>query len=162
MHDNIHDLSKARPGRSASASRPVSAQEAVAQLTSCLCLVRPVGMTEQEAEDWLSVALGEVLHYPRSVFVTAAAHARRTCTHHAQIVPAIIRHCEEAAPSADPLVKAVAGVPAYSPGTALPAPAKRRLTQADVDSMSPELIGIGLICGALVRDGDGNVILNPE
>jgi hypothetical protein len=31
------------------------------------------------------------------------------------------------------------------------------LTQADVDAMNPKLIEIGLACGALVRDADGNI-----
>lgn len=64
-------------------------------LSSCLALVRPVGMTPSEAEDWLGVAVGEVLRYPAAVLHQAAVEARRTCTHHAQIVPAIVREADE-------------------------------------------------------------------
>jgi hypothetical protein len=64
-------------------------------LSSCLALVRPVGMTADEAEDWLGVAVGEVIHYPASVLHYAAVEARRTCTHHSQIVPAIVEAVDE-------------------------------------------------------------------
>jgi hypothetical protein len=36
------------------------------------------------------------------------------------------------------------------------------ITQADVDAMAPKLIEIGISCGALVRDADGNVGPAPE
>lgn len=52
-------------------------------------------MGDGEAVDWLSVALGEVNHYPADVLDYATAEARRTCTHHAQIVPAVIAAAEE-------------------------------------------------------------------
>lgn len=133
----------------------------MALLTSCLSLVRPVGMSEGEAEDWLSVAVGEVLNYPAHVLQAAASEARRTCTHHAQIVPAIIKAAEAAAPRHDPLVSAVQGVPSIASVTALPAP-DRRITQEMVEAMSPELVRMGLTCGALIRDADGNVTVNPE
>lgn len=43
-----------------------------------------------------------------------------------------------------------------------PPPVLRNLTQADVDMMNPTMIEIGLKCGALVRDADGNVGPAPE
>lgn len=52
-------------------------------------------MTAGEAEDWLRVAVGEVLKYPANVLHHAAGEARRTCTHHAQIVPTIIAEADE-------------------------------------------------------------------
>lgn len=64
-------------------------------LSSCLALVRPVGMTQGEAEDWLRVAVGEVLAYPAGVLHEAAVETRRTCTHHSQIVPALVAAAEE-------------------------------------------------------------------
>jgi hypothetical protein len=118
-------------------------------------------MSEGEVEDWLSVAVGEVLNYPAHVLQAAASQARRTCTHHSQIVPAIIKAAEAAAPRHDPLVSAMRDVPAFASAAALPAP-DRRITQEMVDAMSPELIRMGLTCEALVRDADGNVIVNPE
>lgn len=38
-----------------------------------------------------------------------------------------------------------------------PPPILRDLTQADVDMMNPAMVKIGLGCGALVQDDDGNV-----
>jgi len=35
------------------------------------------------------------------------------------------------------------------------------LTQADVDQLSDSLVSIGIKCGALIRDGDGNVMPAP-
>jgi hypothetical protein len=90
-----HFQTSRRPERSASGLQPVSPQEATALLTSCLALVRPVGMADSEAGDWLGVAVGEVIHYPAAVLHHAAVEARRTCTHHSQVVPAIIESAEE-------------------------------------------------------------------
>lgn len=52
-------------------------------------------MTEGEAADWLRVAVREVLQYPSHVLREAAVTARRTCTHHAQIIPALIAEADE-------------------------------------------------------------------
>lgn len=133
----------------------------MALLTSCLALVRPVGMTEEEAEDWLSVALGVVAEYSATSLRVAARKAQKSCTHHAQIVPTIVEHCEAYGAPARIWEGAWQGkdlLPAPSP-LALPAP---KLTQADVDKMTPELIRMGLTCGALIRDDAGNVLVNPE
>ena len=139
--------------------QPASPQEVVALLTSCLALVRPVGMTANEAEDWLSVAVGVVIEYPAVYLRSAAREAQRTCTHHSHIVPAMVAHCERNAPPPDPF--------AWARCSALPAPdlprlASPKLTQADVDTMTPELVRMGLTCGALIRDDHGNVLVNPE
>jgi hypothetical protein len=52
-------------------------------------------MADGDVRDWLGVALGEVVKYPPDVIDYAAGEARRTCTHHAQIVPTIIEAAEE-------------------------------------------------------------------
>ena len=163
MEIEIHAPNAARPARPESASLHASPQEVVALLTSCLALVRPVGMTEDEAEDWLSVAIGAVIEYSATSLRAAARKAQKTCTHHAQIVPAIVEHCEAYGPITQVWKGAWANIPEQmlaAPETpALPAP---KLTQADVDVMSPELIKMGLTCGALIRDEAGNVLVNPE
>jgi hypothetical protein len=89
-------------GRSLQSSRPaplplqpVGAVEAVALLTTCLTLVKPVGMSAEDADAWLTVATGEVLHLPADILDTACTAARRACTHHGQIVPAILKEGEE-------------------------------------------------------------------
>ncbi len=157
---DIHDLNAARRGKQGNGLQPASPQEAVALLTSCLALVRPVGMTEAEAEDWLSVAVGAVIEYPAVHLREAARQAQKTCTHHAQIVPAIAKECEDRAPGPD--VFAWAKHPPALPAPALPELPAPKITQEMADAMSPELIRMGLACGALIRDADGNVLVNPE
>jgi len=118
-------------------------------------------MSEAEAEDWLGVAVGTVLDYPAGILDRAALEARRTCTHHSQIVPTIIRE-------ADVLLARGASLREASVPTnvrflpvekVLPPP---KLTQAEVDAIPAKLIAIEITCGALVRNADGNVGPTPE
>jgi hypothetical protein len=67
----------------------------VGLLTTCLALVRPVGFTDDNARDWLRVAAQEIAYLPLEVLREACGEARRTATHHAQIIPAIIKHGEQ-------------------------------------------------------------------
>lgn len=71
-------------------------EEAVALLTTCLALVRPVGFTDDNAKDWLRVAAREVAYLPPGILSTACADARRAATHHAQIIPLIIESGDKA------------------------------------------------------------------
>jgi hypothetical protein len=111
-------------------------------------------MSEAEAEDWLGVAVGTVLDYPAGILDRASLEARRSCTHHSQIVPTIIRE-------ADLLVARDASLREASVPNFAPAEVKKlaapKITQADVDAMPEKLVKIGLSCGALVQDNDGNV-----
>lgn len=86
---NVHNLpvSATSPGRS---SQPSKVGEVVPILSRCFALVRPVGMKDDQAREWLTVAAAELAHLPRRVLESAAAEARKTCTHHGQIVPAIL------------------------------------------------------------------------
>lgn len=64
----------------------------LAELQGCLSLCCPAGMGEAEREDWLSVAMSELLRpplVPNAYFQDACAHARRVCDHPSKIVPAI-------------------------------------------------------------------------
>lgn len=114
-------------------------------------------MTEQETEDWLSVAVGVIGEQSRSVIARAALEAQKTCTHHSQIVPSIMKFCEERDKPSQ-LGNLVANCPPFVAQPQLPAP---KMTQADVDAMSPELVRMGLTCGALI-ERDGKVVVNPE
>lgn len=71
-----------------------SPTEAVALLSTCLALVRPVGLTDRMADDWLAIAAQEVAYIPLDVFHDACAHARRTCHHHGRIVPTIVAYSD--------------------------------------------------------------------
>lgn len=111
-------------------------------------------MSEAEAEDWLGVAVGTVLDYPAGILDRAALEARRTCTHHSQIVPSIIREADALMARDASLREASVNVAALPVAKRLPAP---KVTQADVDAMDAKLVKIGLSCGALIQDGEGNV-----
>jgi hypothetical protein len=67
------------------------------ELLRCLALVRPVGMSDDMASDWLTSALFEVRAMDERQFRAGCQHARATCTHHAQIIPAIMQGSAEAA-----------------------------------------------------------------
>lgn len=88
---------KAAPGTSGWKSRGnlPSTEQAVALLTSCLALVRPVGLSDDNARDWLRVAAGEVSRIDLDLLTEACAEARQHCTHHGQIVPRIIKATTE-------------------------------------------------------------------
>lgn len=157
---DVIDMNGHRPGKSGSGSQRVTPEQATALLTACLALVRPVGMTEDETEDWLGVAVGEVLGFSLPVLDRACADARRTCTHHSQIIPAVI-----AAAEADTFRAPAEFTTAWIgyegnavPKPRLPAP---KLTQENVDAMSPELRSIGLKCGALV-ERFGKIVVAPD
>lgn len=74
--------------------RPARDDVSLALLTSCLTLVKPVGMSAQDTGAWLAVAAEEIAHLPEAVLTSACTVARRTCTHHGQIVPTILREAE--------------------------------------------------------------------
>src|SRR5438874_8822984 len=60
------------------------------ELTACLTLVAPVGMTEEAKRDWLAVAWDTLRHIPPSILANGAAAARKVCDHPSKIVPTII------------------------------------------------------------------------
>lgn len=72
------------------------------ELMRCLSLVRPVGMGDDMAADWLAVAMVEVRNMSDAAFGAGAQKARANCTHHGQIIPAILSGAEVVKP--DPLV----------------------------------------------------------
>lgn len=70
---------------------PAPVSETVAMLTACLSLVKPVGMSAEDAQAWLRVAARELSDLPPDLLAHGCTEARRTCTHHGQIVPTIIK-----------------------------------------------------------------------
>lgn len=81
--------------RTPSPSQGKSSVDRGSEMMRCLALVRPVGMGDDMASDWLAVALVEVRHLSDRAFLAGTAHARATCTHHGQIIPAIIGQARE-------------------------------------------------------------------
>lgn len=64
-------------------------------LSTCLALVKPVGMSAEDAQAWLRVAAGELAHLPPELLERGCALARKTCSYHGQIVPTITKETEE-------------------------------------------------------------------
>lgn len=74
--------------------QPISQDDTITLLASCFALVRPVSMDTAAADEWLMVAAGEIAGYKRWMVESAAASARRGCSHHGQIIPHMIKHME--------------------------------------------------------------------
>jgi hypothetical protein len=63
------------------------------ELTACLALTAPAGMTEENRRDWLAVAWNTLKHIPADILVIGAHAARQKCDHPSKIVPTIIAEC---------------------------------------------------------------------
>ena len=74
---------------------PATPEQAVSHLSACLALVRPAGMGNDAAEEWLAVAANELRELPDDILADACAEARKTCTHHGQIVPKVLEASSE-------------------------------------------------------------------
>lgn len=77
------------------------------ELLRTLALVRPIGMSDDMATDWLAAALVELGDMSDGAFYAGCRHARQTCTHHGQIIPAIAAKARESA-KPDPFAWAMA------------------------------------------------------
>ena len=69
---------------------PAKTSVAIDHLSACLALVRPVGMSDDAATEWLTIAATELKDLPAGVLERAAKQARQKCSHHGQIIPAIL------------------------------------------------------------------------
>ncbi len=67
----------------------------ITELQRCFALVRPVGMTDSAARDWLAAAVAEVRHIPPATLARACVEVRQTATHHGQIIPALVKAATE-------------------------------------------------------------------
>ena len=70
-------------------------------MNRALALVRAIGMSDEMASDWLAAALGECLYLTDQQFKQGCAAARRECTHHAQIIPTIMKAAGESVDMVD-------------------------------------------------------------
>lgn len=150
MSDQIIDLNARRPGNSGSASRPASPAQAAALLTACLALVRPVGMGDDEAEEWLGAAVSALGTVRIGALDRACLEARRTCTHHSQIVPTIA-----AVIDADSAERARIAEWTRPAPPALPAP---RIAQSLFEEIVAERgyrLSVHLDRGLVISNGDG-------
>lgn len=88
MTTAIQDRQEPQPPHSAPS--PASVAERVSILSASLARVRPAGMSDDAAHEWLTVCATDVAHLPATVLQQAAREAGRIVTHHGQIIPAIL------------------------------------------------------------------------
>lgn len=74
---------------------PATSDQFRNELTACLALVVPVGMTEEARREWLLVAWETLKHLPPDILHRGCETARKTCDHPSKIVPAIIAETKE-------------------------------------------------------------------
>jgi hypothetical protein len=74
---------------------PATREQFAVELTACLALVVPVGMTEEARREWLSVAWATLKHLPYDALAVGCQAARETCYHPSKIVPAILARTEQ-------------------------------------------------------------------
>ncbi len=72
-----------------------ASEQFAAELTACLALVVPVGMTEEARREWLSVAWATVGHLPADLLSRGCKAARESCDHPSKIVPCILAKTDE-------------------------------------------------------------------
>lgn len=66
------------------------------QLTACLVLVAPTGMTQEDRNEWLRAAWGTLENLPPDLLEAGCEVARETCDHPSKIVPTITRTVDAA------------------------------------------------------------------
>lgn len=74
---------------------PMDREDVIGELTRCLTLCAPSGMTTTERGVWLAAAWAEVADIPAPAFLDATAKARKLVDHPAKLVPAIIRESQD-------------------------------------------------------------------
>lgn len=74
---------------------PATKMEFRNQLTACLILTAPSGMTEEARSDWLRVAWMTLSHLPSDLLERGCKKARETADHPSKIVPIIVREVED-------------------------------------------------------------------
>ena len=71
--------------------QPASRDQFRTELTSCLILTAPSGMTKEDRNEWLKVAWGTLRDLPPDILAAGCKVARETCDHPSKIVPTIMK-----------------------------------------------------------------------
>lgn len=117
-------------------------EQIVTELTQSLAMVAPVGMTQDDREQWLGAAALAIrgAEISPSDFVWAAGKARLDpdCDHHAKIVPAIMRLLGDAKPKVVTVENDERPAPdpeIIARNDALRRIGDRTITQAEIDAL---------------------------
>lgn len=155
------------PEISQGASQTKARPFAIAQIASCLGLVRPVGMSDGMAEEWVRIAARDLGSFPDSTIAAACQKARMICNHHGKILPTVIAECE-ALSAAKARAKEYSDICYGEPSAALPEtfPTLRELEDhlrwLNGAGETPQLLrktGLGL--RALLANDNGTVRFAP-
>lgn len=74
--------------------RPATAEDFHRELTACLILVAPTGMSDDDRTEWLIAARAALDGIPADLLARGAAVARKYCDHPSRIVSQIMREVE--------------------------------------------------------------------
>lgn len=125
-------------------------------LLPCLTIAAPSGMSSDDRTEWFLAAAGFLDTVPAGLLKDAA---RKTVVDHpSKIVPAILAYAAEHRETWEWQNRPASTVPRLTVVRADPPPPAAKITQREIDQMEPELIELGLSCGALVRDESGKVV----
>ena len=97
-------------GQQNGSSKPCFASR-IDELNKALALVRPVGMNDEAATAWLSVAVEETAPLSDAEFAAAVKTARRECSYHGQIVSTMLREHTERQKRMDAYRKELGALP---------------------------------------------------
>lgn len=100
------------------------------------------------------MAVGDCRTIPAKLFMDACQHVRTRCDHPAKLIPAIHAYADEHFETFAWRNRPATSAPRL---TVVPAPTRPKISQREIDQMEPELIELGLSCGALVKDESGKV-----
>lgn len=75
--------------------QPATNEQFRNELTACLALVVPAGMSEEGRREWLAVAWATLKHLPADALAVGCKKARETCDHPAKIVPTILEATQD-------------------------------------------------------------------
>lgn len=117
-----------QPERPLACLAPATSDQFRNELTACLALVVPVGMTEEARREWLMVAWETLKHLPADILASGCAAARKTADHPSKIVPAITTATDD--------WMALRRTPRPMATLALPAPTKRHVMDRRGEAMS--------------------------
>lgn len=131
---------------------PARPDEAVAYLGACFALVRPVGMSDDHAREWLRVAAVDLSEFPADIIERSCAAARREVTDHRGLVPFVAKECVELLDQRRRSMRPQIVLPALPAIAPEPAP---RLSHEDLQILPPMLRRVGLAAGYLTETDDG-------
>lgn len=79
-----------RIDRAAHLLEPATPEMAALELSRCLTLCAPSGMTQDDRAEWISIAMLEVEELPSGALREACKVARTTCKHPSELIPTIV------------------------------------------------------------------------